>query len=279
MNKDYTFTMKICDNEIDQDNERFSSNCLDRLAQLFIGKAGYIGDSQLSKIVFVEVVEEEDRWATTHEHYKWLKATATIPRTCETEELIWQIELGERYKVNIGCAVNTQTCSICGNTDGRCNHKPGKYYGGALCYTTLDDPTQVYEWSFVNQEKKVSNLNNPRICEILGVEIGEEFTYPGMSCSFRITESGFIKCSDGDIKMCVPTLINFPEKIIHLPHWTTEEMNRAQNLLETIGDGELKQVGDMTTLKVDGKIIYLRKGAFPTLKPERSATLSSIAKV
>lgn len=29
---DYTFTVKLCDNEIDDDNERFSSQCLEQMA-------------------------------------------------------------------------------------------------------------------------------------------------------------------------------------------------------------------------------------------------------
>lgn len=42
-------------------------------------------------------------------------------------------------------------------------------------------------------------------------------------------------------------------------------------------NGELKRVGDMTTLKVDGKIIYLKKDAFPSLKPDQSIKLSELA--
>ena len=35
---DYTFTVKLCDNEIDDDNERFSSQCLKQMAEMFVGK-------------------------------------------------------------------------------------------------------------------------------------------------------------------------------------------------------------------------------------------------
>lgn len=55
-----------------------------------------------------------------------------------------------------------------------------------------------------------------------------------------------------------------------------EQVERAKNLLEVVGNGELKQVGDMTTLRVDGKIIYLRKGAFPSMKPEQAINLDEI---
>lgn len=175
---------------------------------------------------------------------------------------------------------------------------------------TLYYPREVFEWAFVEPAKSVekkrlverqdeetgdlyytvekeTNMDNhiddtiemtrPRICEVLGVEVGEWFTYPGMSASFQVTENGFLKCSDGDLKMCVPTLINHPDCIIHKPHFAEYEIVQAENLLDVLGDGELKRVGDMTTLRVDGKIIYLKKDAFPSLKPEQSIKLSELA--
>lgn len=63
---------------------------------------------------------------------------------------------------------------------------------------------------------------------------------------------------------------------IRNPRFTQQEVERAKNLLEVVGNGELKQVGDMTTLRVDGKIIYLRKGAFPSMKPEQAINLDEI---
>lgn len=287
---DYTFTVKLCDNEIDDDNERFSSKCLEQMAEMFVGKYSFIGRTKVAKIVSTEVVTDDNKWATFHERHRWVKATATIPRTNETERLIEQIERGEKLKINVSCSVNTRTCSICGNTGMNCGHKPGEYYSGKLCYMTLNDPHEVYEWAFVESTKTVkketsmdnhigdtTEMMHPRICEVLGVEIGEWFTYPGMSTSFQVTENGFLKCSDGDLKMCVPTLINHPDRIIHKPHFAEYEIVQAENLLDVLGDGELKRVGDMTTLRVDGKIIYLKKDAFPSLKPEQSIKLSELA--
>ena len=67
-------------------------------------------------------------------------------------------------------------------------------------------------------------MDKPRICEVLGVEVGEWFTYPGMSTSFQVTEGGFLKCADGDLKMCIPTLINHPDRIIRKPRFTQQEV-------------------------------------------------------
>ena len=119
-------------------------------------------------------------------------------------------------------------------------------------------------------------MDKPRICEVLGVEVGEWFTYPGMNTSFQVTEGGFLKCADGDLKMCVPTLINHPDRIIRKPRWTEQEVEMVKNLLEVVGPAELRKVADMVTMKVDGKIIYLRKDAFPSLKNEMVVTLDEI---
>ena len=70
--------------------------------------------------------------------------------------------------------------------------------------------------------------------------------------------------------------INHPDRIIHKPRWTQQEVERAKNLLEVVGPAELRKVADMVTMKVDGKIIYLRKDAFPSLKNEMAVTLDEI---
>lgn len=287
---DYTFTVKLCDNEIDDDNERFSSQCLKQMAEMFVGKYGCIGETRIAKIVSTEIVTDDNKWATLHERYQWLKATVIIPRSNETEWLIEQIEYGEKPEISVACSVNTSACSICGKTNRSCTHKPGEYYDGKLCYMTLYYPQEVFEWAFVEPTKTVeketsmdnhigdtTEMMRPRICEVLGVEVGEWFTYPGMSTSFQVTENGFLKCADGDLKTCVPTLVNHPDRIIHKPHFAEYEIVQAENLLDVLGDGELKRVGDMTTLRVDGKIIYLKRSAFPSLKPEQSIKLSELA--
>ena len=60
------------------------------------------------------------------------------------------------------------------------------------------------------------------------------------------------------------------------PRFTQQEVERAKNLLDVVGPAELRKVADMVTMKVDGKIIYLRKDAFPSLKNELAVTLEEI---
>ena len=69
-----------------------------------------------------------------------------------------------------------------------------------------------------------------------------------------------------------PVWWTLPEK----PRFTEQEVERAKNLLNVIGPAELRKVADMVTMKADGKIIYLRKDAFPSLKNEMTVTLDEI---
>ena len=69
-----------------------------------------------------------------------------------------------------------------------------------------------------------------------------------------------------------PVWWTLPEK----PRFTQQEVEMAKNLLDVVGPAELRKVADMVTMKVDGKIIYLRKDAFPSLKNELAVTLEEI---
>jgi len=43
----YTFSVVLCDNEIDRDNERFTTDALQKLATLFLGKTGIFNHSMM----------------------------------------------------------------------------------------------------------------------------------------------------------------------------------------------------------------------------------------
>ena len=243
---DYTFTIKLCDNKIDKDFERFSSDCLEQMIEMFVGKHGYVGENQVAKIVSVQAVENGDNHTISGERYTWLEAKATIPRIKENEKLIEQIEQGEKKDVSIGCSVKTRTCSICGDTDGKCGHIPGREYDGKLCYMTLDDPQEVYEWAFVkkaemrqemrepqlNAGEKEANMDKPRICEILGVEPGESFYIRGLEgIEFWIMDDGTFSTRPSNVPGSTKALLltlDHPDRIIRKPRFTEQEVEVAK---------------------------------------------------
>lgn len=150
----YTFPVRLCDNEVDRDFERFSRKSLETLAGLFVGKSGlfdhqWTAMGQTARLYKTEVAEDGQRTTTAGEPLCYLKGWAYMLRSEQTEPLIAQIEAGIKKEVSVGCAISRSVCSICGQEDGRCSHRKGQKYDGQLCYFTLEEPTDAYEWSFV----------------------------------------------------------------------------------------------------------------------------------
>lgn len=152
----YTFTVVLCDNDLDRDFECFGNAALEKLALLFKGKSGIFdhdpkGEKQTARIYRCWVDRDEGRMNFLGEEYRALKARAYMVRTAANADLILEIEAGIKKEVSVGCAVEHTICSVCGadRREKACPHHPGRRYGGELCYTLLADPTDAYEWSFV----------------------------------------------------------------------------------------------------------------------------------
>jgi len=152
----YTFSVILCDNEIDRDNERFSDGALEQLKTLFVGKTGIFDheastSNQNARIFATELVTDEQRRTKTGEPYRYLKASAYMVRTEENKNLIAEIDGGIKKEVSISCAAAKRRCSVCGCDKSlqSCSHIKGRSYNGAKCHIVLDDITDAYEWSFV----------------------------------------------------------------------------------------------------------------------------------
>ena len=149
----YTFTVRLCDNEVDRDLERFAPEALEELGRLFVGKSGvfdhqWSAKGQTARIYRTEVVEEPSVITAAGDRYRWLKAWAYLLRTEKNADLIAEIEGGIKKEVSVGCSMGRQVCSICG-AEGGCQHVKGQRYGDKLCFTELREPQDAYEWSFV----------------------------------------------------------------------------------------------------------------------------------
>lgn len=152
----YCFSVLLCDNDIDRDGERFSKDSLAKLAELFIGRTGIFdhdprGANQTARIFDTDLREDTARKTAAGESYCALMGYAYMVRTEDNRSLIAEIDGGIKKEVSVGCSVARKICSVCGRDILRhsCSHKRGRTYGGKLCYITLEDPTDAYEWSFV----------------------------------------------------------------------------------------------------------------------------------
>ena len=126
----YVFSLRLCDDQIDRDGERFDTAALPALAKLFIGKTGIVdhkwsSDSQVARIFQTQVVCEES--------VSYIKAWAYIRRGGHADEVIADIEAGIKKEVSVGCAMGRAVCSVCGGEYGTCGHQKGESYDGEVC--------------------------------------------------------------------------------------------------------------------------------------------------
>ena len=61
----YVFSLRLCDDQVDRDGERFDKAALPELARLFVGKTGIVdhkwsADTQVARIFETQVVQEEN---------------------------------------------------------------------------------------------------------------------------------------------------------------------------------------------------------------------------
>ena len=153
----YTFAVRLCDNEVDRDGERFPAETLEELAPLFVGKSGifdhqWSAAGQTARIYRTELVREEGTLTAAGDPLCYLKGYAYMLRTENNRDLIAEIEGGIKKEVSVGCAGGEARCSICGENihdRSRCAHEKGKVYGGKLCWADLLGASDAYEWSFV----------------------------------------------------------------------------------------------------------------------------------
>ena len=186
----YVFSLRLCDDQIDRDMERFDTEALYGLAKLFVGKTGIVdhhwsSDSQVARIFETQVVRDGD--------VSYIKAWAYIRRGGQAEEVIADIEAGIKKEVSVGCAMGRSVCSICGNDYGACAHRKGEHYDGQLCHAILKEPMDAYEFSFVavpaqREAGVIKRLNRGKRClkELAG-EFGLQEEYRSL---FKLAQLG-----------------------------------------------------------------------------------------
>ena len=93
----YAFAVRLCDNQVDRDGERFPPETLEELAPLFVGKSGIFDHQwsamgQTARIYRTEVVREENVLTRAGDRYCYLKGYAYLLRTEGNRELIAEME-------------------------------------------------------------------------------------------------------------------------------------------------------------------------------------------
>ena len=178
----YVFSVRLCDDQVDRDFERFDTEALPVLAKLFVGKSGIVdhkwsAGSQLARIFDTEILTEDG--------VTGIKAWAYIRRGGAGDEWIADIEAGIKKEVSVGCAMGRSVCSVCGGEYGSCGHRKGEYYEGQLCCAILRDPVDAYEFSFVavpaqREAGVLKGMGRQRCLKELAEEFGVQEEYRGL---------------------------------------------------------------------------------------------------
>lgn len=125
----------------------------------------------------------------------------------------------------------------------------------------------------------------PRICQMLGVEIGEEWSYPGFAGPFRVNQDGYreYKSKDGVWYLCqaeedLTEIINHPDRIIRQPRFTEEEVADAKVLMRALGATGLKRnrYEDIYATSDTSADTLLDSEMFPSLRPGQTVSLEEI---
>ena len=132
------------------------------------------------------------------------------------------------------------------------------------------------------KHKEEANVDKPRIAQVLGVEVDEEFTI--VENQYFIDKSGDMWCvtKNGEKLKCGTAIccaINHPDRIIRKPRWTEQEVERAKAIKLLYKDAEKIQECDPVAKilnNYDSVIAQVDTGMFPSLRLGETVTLDEI---
>ena len=212
----YVFSVRLCDDQVDRDHERFDTAALPELAKLFLGKSGIVdhkwsAGGQLARIFDTEIVE--DHGVTS------IKAWAYIRRGGAGDEWIADIEAGIKKEVSVGCAMGRSVCSVCGGEYGSCGHRKGEYYDGVLCCAILREPVDAYEFSFVavpaqREAGVLKGMGKRLTLKELAEEFGAQEEYRGLWKQAKLGQAYQKQLSDEVVRLTLMLGLKIGEPVL-----------------------------------------------------------------
>ena len=233
----YVFSLRLCDDQVDRDHERFDTEALAGLAKLFIGKTGILdhqwsAGNQVARIFETEVVRED--------RVSYIKAWAYIRRGGRAEELIADIEAGILKEVSVGCAMGMAVCSVCGSEYGTCGHRKGEHYDGQLCCAILREPMDAYEFSFVavpaqREAGVLKALGGGKSLKELADEFGAQGEYRAMFKEAQLGRQYARQLQDDVVRLCLSLELGVAEPVLRsvFGHAAGEDLLAVKAALET----------------------------------------------
>ena len=157
---------------------------------------------------------------------------------------------------------------------------------------TLTKETNMVHFREGTKMMEEANMDKPRICEVLGVEVDEEFTYDfGANQvnrgTFKIGADGKRYYKTGDLwSPCyneddLAVIINHPDRIIRKPRFTQQEVESAKIISVLFPEAtHIERLRGSKVLGItgakDGWIADIESSLFPEIKSGQSVTLDEI---
>ena len=125
-------------------------------------------------------------------------------------------------------------------------------------------------------------MGKPRICEVLGVEVGERFSTSPVEKQLYVSESGNIIDDDRHLfAQLFVDAINHPDRIIRKPRFTQQEVESAKIISVLFPEAtHIERLRGSKVLGItgaeDGWIADIVSSLFPEIKSGQSVTLDEI---
>lgn len=206
------------------------------------------------------------------------------PNTKEVYEVVHNNCEASGFCANLSCLF----CPISNKTKGMCstwiNDNPNEA-ARLMGYEVVEDDCDQSQKSRNSVAKKEeANMNKPRICEVLGMEVNQNFQFNDFP--FDEVKSYFIG-TDGEIRnvhggevasseLCY--IINHPDCIIREPRWTEQEVERAKAIKMLYSEAESIEMYGFGIRVFNRKLVIatLDPSLFPSLRQNEIITLDEI---
>lgn len=206
------------------------------------------------------------------------------PNTKEVYEVVHNNCEASGFCANLSCLF----CPISNKTKGMCstwiNDTPNEA-ARLMGYEAVEDDCDQSQKSRNSVAKKEeANMNKPRICEVLGMEVNQNFQFNDFP--FDEVKSYFIG-TDGEIRnvhggevasseLCY--IINHPDCIIREPRWTEQEVERAKAIKMLYSEAESIEMYGFGIRVFNRKLVIatLDPSLFPSLRQNEIITLDEI---
>ena len=152
-------------------------------------------------------------------------------------------------------------------------------------YEVVEEHMQTHEKTHADAienarvHSEEANMDKPRICEVLGVEVGEWWEYGGLE--YSVTGKGIIIDHNNTVHFSGLTgAINDPDRIIRKPRFTEQEVEAAKavKVLFPCTTHLIQfQPNEPVSAKAgDAFVVNLISVLFPSIQPGKPYTLDEI---